>query len=112
MTDDDMFTMVKNYFCYLAWEKKYNSNTQTFQQIIIQEYLGNIDEAIEFYLMRIIKDINFCVFVLWIYESTNFTFTFSKDERSKLYLIIHGVVMDSTLDDIKEIINMGEICIK
>jgi hypothetical protein len=107
-----MFTMVKNYFCYLAWEKKYNSNTQTFQQIIIQEYLGNIDEAIEFYLMRIIKNIHFCVFVTWIYDTNNFTFIFTKNERSQLYIIIKKIVMYSTLNEIKEIIEMSEICIK
>ena len=111
-TNDDMFSMAKDYLLYLAWEKKYNSNTQTFQQIIIQEYLGSIDEAIEFYLMRIIKNIHFCVFVNWIYETNNFTFILTKKERSHLYIIIKKIVMYSTLDEIKEIIEMSEICIK
>jgi len=111
-TDDDMILMAKDYLLYLAWEKKYNSKTQTFQQIIIQEYLGSIDEAIEFYLMRIIKNIPFCIFLAWIYETNNFTFIFTKNERSQLYIIIKKIVMYSTLDEIKEIIEMSEICIK
>ena len=86
LTDDEMFNMVKSYIYYLAWEKKYNFHTQTFQQIIIQDYEGKIDWAIEDYLMTIIKKINFYVFVMLIHDKY-INYTLSEDELSKLFLV-------------------------
>jgi len=111
LTDDEMFNMVKSYIYYLAWEKKYNFHTQTFQQIIIQDYEGNIDWAIEDYLMTIIKKINFYVFVMLIHDKY-INYTLSEDELSKLFLVMQNIVFNSTLNEIKEIIGMGDVCLK
>ena len=109
MTDDELFLLVKSFICYLAWEKKYNFNSYTFQQIILQNYQGMIDEAIEFYLMKIIKEINIYQFFMWLYQKG---VDITEDERSKLYIIMQHVVFNSTIDDIKEMIGMDEVCIK
>jgi len=111
LTDDEMFNMVKSYIYYLAWEKKYNFHTQTFQQIIIQDYEGNIDWAIEDYLMTIIKKINFYVFVMLIHDKY-INYTLSEDELSKLFLVMQNIVFNSTLNEIKEMIGMGDVCLK
>jgi len=111
ITEDEMFNMVKSYIYYLAWEQKYNFNTQTFQQIIIQDYQGNIDEAIEDCLMNIIKKINFYIFIMWLHESI-IDYTLLEDNLSQLFLITQKVVFDSTLDEIKEMIGMSGDCLK
>ena len=111
ITEDEMFNMVKSYFYYLAWEQKYNFNTQTFQQIIIQDYQGNIDEAIEDCLMNIIKKINFYIFIMWLHESI-IDYTLLEDNLSQLFLITQQIVFNSTLDEIKEMIGMSCDCLK
>jgi len=111
ITEDEMFNMVKSYLYYLAWEQKYNFNTQTFQQIIIQDYQGNIDEAIEECLMNIIKKINFYIFIVWLHESI-IDYTLLEDDLSQLFIITQKVVFDSTLDEIKEMIGMSGDCLK
>ena len=110
ITEDKMFNMVKSYIYYLAWEKKYNFNTQTFQQIIIQDYEGNIDWAIEDYLMKIIKKINFYVFVMLLHESIDYSL--SEDELSRLFLVMQNIVFNCTLNEIKEMIGMDDVCLK
>jgi hypothetical protein len=109
MTDDELFLMVKSFLCYLAWEKKYNFNSYTFQQIILQNYQGIIDEAIEYYLMKIIKEININQFFAWLYQKGIDT---TEEDCSKLYLIMQRIVFDYTVEEIKEIIGMIEVCIK
>jgi len=111
ITEDEMFNMVKSYIYYLAWEQKYNFNTQTFQQIIIQDYEGNIDWAIEDYLMNIIKKINFYIFLLWLHESI-IDYTLLEDELSQLYIITQNIVFNCTLNEIKEMIGMDDVCLK
>ena len=69
-----------------------------------------IDEAIEFYLMKIIKEINIYQFFMWLYQSKSIYI--SENDYSKLYIIMKHVVFNSTIDDIKEMIGMDEVCIK
>jgi hypothetical protein len=111
ITEDEMFNMAKSYIYYLAWEEKYNFNTQTFQQIIIQDYEGNIDWAIEDYLMNVIKKINFYIFLLWLHESI-IDYTLLEDVLSQLFIIMQNIVFNCTLNEIKEMIGMDDVCLK
>jgi hypothetical protein len=111
ITEDEMFNIAKSSIYYLAWEEKYNFNTQTFQQIIIQDYEGNIDWAIEDYLMNVIKKINFYIFLLWLHESI-IDYTLLEDVLSQLFIIMQNIVFNCTLNEIKEMIGMDDVCLK
>ena len=93
---------------FLVWDIKYNVGhiKKSFQEIIDDDYKGNVDDAITKFFMCEFNNTSYYFFE-WISK-----YDLNTTQINIAYLILKDIVINRSLDELKEIIFLAEICIK
>jgi len=129
ITDEEMIELVKTYIFYFTWEndfeiitftrtrfyKRIHRSHKTFQQLIDEDYHGYIDLAIQGHLIDALKQINYYKFIVKIIQLRetelilNNVDRLTHTERIRLFSIMKNIINTYNVDEIHEIIKMGDI---
>jgi hypothetical protein len=129
ISDEEMTELVKNYIFHFTWEnnfkiiivtrtrfyRKIHHIQKSFQQLIDEDYHGYIDLAIQGQLITALKEINYYKFIgiiLQLRETDlilNNIERLTHTERIRLFTIMKNIINTSTVDEIHEIIKMGDV---
>ena len=98
------------YLNFLVWDIKYNVGhiKKSFQEIIDDDYKGNVDDAITNFFLCEFNNTNYYFFE-WIEKQQ---YNLNTTQINIAYLILKDIVINRSLDELKEIIFLAEICIK
>jgi len=109
-----MNSVAKDFLNFLVWDIKYDVGynehyiKKSFQEIINDDYNGNVDDAITNFFICEFNNTNYYFFE-WI-EKQQYNLDTTKINIA--YLILKDIVINRSLDEFKEIVFLNEICIK
>ena len=119
---EEMIKLVKTYIFYFTWEtnfeiititrtrfqRRFNRKHKTFQQLIDEDYHGFVDLAINGHLIETLRKINYYKFIDTIMQLRE-TEHLNHTERIRLFSIMKNLINTSNVDEIHEIIKMGDV---
>ena len=122
MNPEEMTELVKTYIFKFTWETNFKIITvtrrrfqrrnihiyKTFQQLIDEDYHGFVDLAIQGHLIEALKKINYYKFIDTLMQLREIE-RLHHTERVRLFVIMKNLINTSNVDDIHEIINMGDV---
>lgn len=112
MDNKTSFDLTREYLNYLVWNHKYFSGYlsgyETFYDIIENHYYGKIDDAINNFFLCQFNNYHY-LFNNWVECQYQLDDQIIKDAS----LILKEIMIDDfIIDEFKELVGLGEICIK
>lgn len=101
------------YLNFLIWDRKYFMKyngyfiKKTFQEIIVDVYEGNIDDAMNKFFICEFNNSQYYFFE-WVEKNYDLNTT----QINISYLILKDIVINKTIDELKEYVSLYDICIK
>ena len=108
---DELLVFGKEYLRYATWEKKHQymliQPLKTFQEILQDEFDGDLDEAMNEFLIPEFYRTTLQDMVDWAHESG-----IVGDCDRELLNVMKWFVMNSNLDELKELLELEMPCLK
>jgi len=95
----------KEYLYYITWDKRYNFfGEKTFQEIIIDKYIGDVEKAIKQFLLNELTNFNTYSITTWIKRKG---YNISSED-----ILFNICIIKNNYDLLVDIIGMRELDIK